>query len=244
MTVRGSRYGSVLTGGGVLQRSAALQRSGQEVGRAYRRSPGPMVTPPSGRVWYACGMTGDAAGEFEPGRSGDRKPATGSTAASNRRVADELPLADRVDHERAERGLLAPAPSQVLAEGGGWPVWDLDAFAFLDGEPPAVGEPQPLAPGAAQPQRRAVRGGARLLPGARPRPRQHHLRRAATPAGSSSTRSPSTETARGRLRPGDRPPRASVRSTRSSTRTATSTTSPACAGVVDRRRRARRAGSR
>ena len=40
------------------------------------------------------------------------------------------------DHARATRGRIAePAAPQVL-HAGGWPVWDLGAFQFVDEEPP------------------------------------------------------------------------------------------------------------
>ena len=69
------------------------------------------------------------------------RDATEATAAANAAVAASLPLDDPRDHERATRGHLAPPSSpQVLAEGG-WPVWDLDAYGFLDGDCPATVNP-------------------------------------------------------------------------------------------------------
>jgi alkyl sulfatase BDS1-like metallo-beta-lactamase superfamily hydrolase len=65
------------------------------------------------------------------------KPATAATAAANA-AARDLPFLDPArdpDRDRATRGRVAAAPGQVLHPGG-WPVWDLDAFAFLDGEAP------------------------------------------------------------------------------------------------------------
>jgi alkyl sulfatase BDS1-like metallo-beta-lactamase superfamily hydrolase len=64
------------------------------------------------------------------------KRATAATAAANA-AARDLPFltGDDPDRERARRGRVADAPRQVL-HAGGWPVWDLDAFAFLDEEPP------------------------------------------------------------------------------------------------------------
>ncbi len=69
------------------------------------------------------------------------KTATEATAAVNRAMAT-LPflVGDDADRERATRGLVAPAPRQVNHEGG-WPSWNLDAYAFLDGAPPAEVNP-------------------------------------------------------------------------------------------------------
>ena len=64
------------------------------------------------------------------------KPATEATAAANAAMA-ALPFltGDDADRSRATRGLVAAAPRQVLHEGG-WPAWNLDAYAFLDGAAP------------------------------------------------------------------------------------------------------------
>jgi alkyl sulfatase BDS1-like metallo-beta-lactamase superfamily hydrolase len=64
------------------------------------------------------------------------KPATDATAAANRAVAG-LPFlsGDDPDRERASRGRVAPAPSQVLHDAG-FPTWNLEAYRFLDGEAP------------------------------------------------------------------------------------------------------------
>ena len=67
------------------------------------------------------------------------KDATASTAAANAAVADVLPLDDPRDLERATRGRLAPPSSAQVHAAGGWAVWDLDAYAFLDEDcPPTV----------------------------------------------------------------------------------------------------------
>src|SRR5689334_11903868 len=69
------------------------------------------------------------------------KPATAATLAANAAVATALPFHDRSDFERAERGLLArPTHPQVMHELG-FPVWDLDAYAFLDAECPDTVNP-------------------------------------------------------------------------------------------------------
>ncbi|CAN5638383.1 alkyl sulfatase dimerization domain-containing protein [soil metagenome] len=64
------------------------------------------------------------------------KPATAATAAANRAAAALAFLDDPADHERAVRGRIAPPSSPTVASGGGWDVWDLGAYAFVDGEAP------------------------------------------------------------------------------------------------------------
>ena len=71
------------------------------------------------------------------------KPATAATAAANRAMAD-LPFVahdDGTDHERATRGRVAQPSSRQIAHEGGWNVWDLDAYHFLDEDPPAEANP-------------------------------------------------------------------------------------------------------
>lgn len=69
------------------------------------------------------------------------KPATAATEAANQAVAG-LPFLTGTDADRARaaRGRVLDAPAQV-AHPGGWPVWNLDAYRFLDGEPPAEVNP-------------------------------------------------------------------------------------------------------
>jgi alkyl sulfatase BDS1-like metallo-beta-lactamase superfamily hydrolase len=71
----------------------------------------------------------------------DPKPASAATQAVNQAVAAALPFHDRTDFERAGRGLLARPPGQTIANRVGWPVWDFDAFAFLDDDCPASANP-------------------------------------------------------------------------------------------------------
>lgn len=69
------------------------------------------------------------------------KPASAATARANAMMADALPFHDRSDFERAARGLIArPTSPQVMHELG-FPVWDLDEYTFLDGEPPDTVNP-------------------------------------------------------------------------------------------------------
>jgi len=66
------------------------------------------------------------------------KPATAATAATNRDAARLRFVAadDGHDAARVRRGKVAPPASPQVAHDGGWDVWDLDAFHFLDDDPP------------------------------------------------------------------------------------------------------------
>ncbi len=69
------------------------------------------------------------------------KPASEATAALNRGAATLPFLADPADGERARRGRVAPPSSPTVPHAGGWDVWDLGSYHFLDGEPPAEVHP-------------------------------------------------------------------------------------------------------
>ncbi|MCU1454729.1 MAG: alkyl sulfatase-like hydrolase [Acidimicrobiales bacterium] len=69
------------------------------------------------------------------------KPATPATAETNRQVAAAPWLADQTEDRRARQGRLRePASPQVLRDGS-WPVWDLDAYQFVAGDPPPTVNP-------------------------------------------------------------------------------------------------------
>ena len=67
------------------------------------------------------------------------KPATAHTAAANR-GAGSVPFlavgADDPDAARARRGLVARPSAAAIAHPGGWNVWDLDDYSFLDADAP------------------------------------------------------------------------------------------------------------
>jgi alkyl sulfatase BDS1-like metallo-beta-lactamase superfamily hydrolase len=69
------------------------------------------------------------------------KPATAATVAANE-AAGDLPFltGPDADRERATRGRVAAAPTQVLHPGG-WPTWNLEAYGFIDGPAPAEVNP-------------------------------------------------------------------------------------------------------
>jgi alkyl sulfatase BDS1-like metallo-beta-lactamase superfamily hydrolase len=69
------------------------------------------------------------------------KDASTWTRDHNAAVHDALPFHDRRDFDRVARGLIArPTTPQVMHELG-FPVWDLDAFAFVAGEAPDTVNP-------------------------------------------------------------------------------------------------------
>ncbi len=66
------------------------------------------------------------------------KAASAATAAANAAAADLPFLGDPADHERAVRGRVTTGPTQ-LPSPGGWNVWDLGEYHFLDEDvPPEV----------------------------------------------------------------------------------------------------------
>jgi len=67
--------------------------------------------------------------------TGHAKP-TDVTAAANAAVRDALPFENRQDFDDASRGRLAGDPELVIRDAQGKAIWDMPAYAFLDGEPP------------------------------------------------------------------------------------------------------------
>ncbi len=66
------------------------------------------------------------------------------TDATRRRLeaaARSLPLHDTQDFTDADRGFIATREDPLIRAGDGRVVWDLDAYAFLDGEVPATVHP-------------------------------------------------------------------------------------------------------
>ena len=102
------------------------------------RSSGPEAIESTGRS-----AEGAALGQNPPMSAPDLqpKPATPTTAGANAAMASLPFIAGHdPDRERATRGFIAAAPRQVQHPGG-WPTWNLDAYAFLDGSPPAEVNP-------------------------------------------------------------------------------------------------------
>jgi alkyl sulfatase BDS1-like metallo-beta-lactamase superfamily hydrolase len=74
--------------------------------------------------------------------SDDRaKPASAITGEANAEVGRRLPLDDQRDFDRARRGLIATPSSRQVIGDGGFPVWNLDDYSFLDGAPPDTVNP-------------------------------------------------------------------------------------------------------
>jgi alkyl sulfatase BDS1-like metallo-beta-lactamase superfamily hydrolase len=62
------------------------------------------------------------------------KPASKATAAAQQRVAAELPAEDGRDADFADRGYLGTLADPVIKSKDGKPVWNLDAYAWLEGK--------------------------------------------------------------------------------------------------------------
>ncbi|QIQ86843.1 alkyl sulfatase dimerization domain-containing protein [Erythrobacter sp.] len=69
------------------------------------------------------------------------KPASPATIAAQREAAAALPRDGTRDAEFAARGFLATRADPVIRDARGQPVWNLDAYAFVEGDPPATVHP-------------------------------------------------------------------------------------------------------
>jgi alkyl sulfatase BDS1-like metallo-beta-lactamase superfamily hydrolase len=69
------------------------------------------------------------------------KPASGATAAVQQKVASGLPAEDGRDLDFAERGYLGTLTDPILKTKDGTPVWNLDAYAWMDGKAPDTVNP-------------------------------------------------------------------------------------------------------
>ncbi|GAB4476180.1 MAG: alkyl/aryl-sulfatase [Erythrobacter tepidarius] len=68
-------------------------------------------------------------------------PASQATAAAQQQAAAMLPPDGMRDADFSVRGFLATAPDPVIRNNAGEPVWNLDAYAFVDGPAPATVHP-------------------------------------------------------------------------------------------------------
>jgi alkyl sulfatase BDS1-like metallo-beta-lactamase superfamily hydrolase len=81
-----------------------------------------------------------------PDESSEPKPASPWTEARQRTVLSSLAHTSNDDFELASRGLMAPgSPRQVIGRYG-QPVWDLDAYEFLDDADVARNPPSTVNP--------------------------------------------------------------------------------------------------
>jgi len=69
------------------------------------------------------------------------KPASPATIAAQREAASKLPPDGTRDADFAERGFLATRSDPVIRDAEGEPVWNLDAYAFVEGEAPPTVHP-------------------------------------------------------------------------------------------------------
>ncbi len=99
---------------------------------------------------------GTATGEAAPDRA-----ASTHIAEANRAVRMELPLFDREDFEDARRGFVAALSPAVVRGTAERVVWDMESYAFLDGECPDTVNPSLWR----QAQLNAVHGLFEVVPG-------------------------------------------------------------------------------
>lgn len=69
------------------------------------------------------------------------KPASAATIAEQQRVAASLPAEDGRDAEFADRGYLGTLADPIIKTKDGKPVWNLDAYGWMDGEAPDTVNP-------------------------------------------------------------------------------------------------------
>ncbi len=60
-----------------------------------------------------------------------RKDATAATKAANKTLLDELPFSDTSDFENAQKGLVAPLPSEMIKSKAGNPIWNPQQYSFI-----------------------------------------------------------------------------------------------------------------
>lgn len=86
---------------------------------------------------------------------------TAETIAANEAVRMDLPLQDESDFEDARRGFVAALTPAVVRNTRGRVVWDMDSYAFLDGECPDTVNPSLWR----QSQLNAIHGLFEVVPG-------------------------------------------------------------------------------
>ncbi|MBL0924682.1 MAG: MBL fold metallo-hydrolase [Sphingomonadaceae bacterium] len=72
---------------------------------------------------------------------GSAKPASKATVEAQHRVAAGLPAEDGRDAEFADRGYLGTLADPVIKTRDGRPVWNLDAYGWMDGKAPDTVNP-------------------------------------------------------------------------------------------------------
>jgi alkyl sulfatase BDS1-like metallo-beta-lactamase superfamily hydrolase len=69
------------------------------------------------------------------------KPASKATVDSQQRLKSELPVEDGRDAAFADRGYLGTLADPIIKTRDGKPVWNLDAYAWMDGKAPDTVNP-------------------------------------------------------------------------------------------------------
>ena len=82
-----------------------------------------------------------AAAQTAKGPAEGPTPASEATAAAQQAAAAMLPPDGTRDGEFVVRGFLATLPDPVIRNANGEPVWNLDAYAFVDGPAPDTVHP-------------------------------------------------------------------------------------------------------
>lgn len=81
-----------------------------------------------------------AGEDLPPDVAGNTAP-TAATAALNASVRGSLPLSDQQDFEDAKRGLIASDEELRVSTAAGKQIWNMPAYAFIDGDAPASVNP-------------------------------------------------------------------------------------------------------
>jgi alkyl sulfatase BDS1-like metallo-beta-lactamase superfamily hydrolase len=71
----------------------------------------------------------------------DPKPASGSTVDAQKTAAASLPVEDGRDAAFAEQGFVATRTDPIIKSKDGKPVWNLDAYAWMEGDAPPTVNP-------------------------------------------------------------------------------------------------------
>jgi alkyl sulfatase BDS1-like metallo-beta-lactamase superfamily hydrolase len=71
----------------------------------------------------------------------DAKPASGATIEAQKAIAATLPTEDGRDAAFADQGFIATRADPMIKTSDGKPVWNLDAYAWMEGEAPATVNP-------------------------------------------------------------------------------------------------------
>ena len=69
------------------------------------------------------------------------KPASAATSAAQQQVAVQLPVDDGTDADFADRGFIKTLADPIIRSKDGKPVWNLDAYAWIEGKSPDTVNP-------------------------------------------------------------------------------------------------------